>query len=38
MGEMRNAYRILAGMPGEERPGRPKLMQKNNIKTDFKMG
>jgi hypothetical protein len=38
MGEMRNSYRILAGMPGVERPGSPKLMQENNIKTDFRVG
>jgi hypothetical protein len=36
MGEKRNAYRILAGMPEGKRPqGRPKRMWMDNIKMEI---
>jgi hypothetical protein len=37
MGEKRNAYRILVGMPEEKRPlGRPRRRWMNNIKMDLR--
>jgi hypothetical protein len=37
MGEIRNAYRVLAENPkGKRRPGRPRRRWENNIKMDFK--
>jgi hypothetical protein len=36
MGEKRNAYRILVGMPEEKRPlGRPRRRRVDNIKMDL---
>jgi hypothetical protein len=37
MGEKRNAYRILVGMPEQKRPlGRPRYKWMNNIKMDLR--
>jgi hypothetical protein len=37
MGEKRNAYRILVGMPERKRPlGRPRCGWVNNIKMDLR--
>jgi hypothetical protein len=37
MGEKRNAYRILMGMPEGKRPlGRPRCMWVDNIKMDLR--
>jgi hypothetical protein len=37
MGEKRNAYRILAGMPERKRPpGRPRRRWEDNIKIGLK--
>jgi hypothetical protein len=37
MGEKRNAYRILVGMPERKRPlGRPRRRWVNNIKMDLR--
>jgi hypothetical protein len=38
MGEMRNAYRILVGMPEGKRPlGRPRRRWVDNIKMDLRV-
>jgi hypothetical protein len=36
MGEMRNAYRILVGKPGERPLGRPRRTWVDNIKIDLR--
>jgi hypothetical protein len=37
MGEMRNAYNILAGKPGKRRPlGRSRLRREDNITMDLR--